>query len=352
MRKRRRTSSPDNKLTDRSSWDDQELALHLKELSELSLDFDLEATGFDTAEVDLRIQSLGDFDSPDEDTFAVPDGPAVSRPGDLWQLGDHRLLCGNALEQESHSALLGSSQAAAVFTDPPYNVKIDGHVCGAGDTKHREFAMGAGEMDAAQFTQFLTSFLAQVGLSVNAGAVLFVCMDWRHMGELLDAGRANQLDFLNLCVWVKTNGGMGSLYRSRHELVFVFRKGGAAHLNNVQLGRHGRNRTNTWHYPGTNAFGGKRGNGRELHPTVKPVAMVADAMLDVTKRGDIVLDPFIGSGTTILAAERTGRRGYGIELDPLYVDTAILRWQRLTRRPARLPCGRSFDDVRQKGRAA
>src|SRR6185312_7503227 len=219
--------------------------------------------------------------------------------------------------------LLNGARAAAAFTDPPYNVKIDGHVSGKGKVQHREFPMATGEMSEAEFTAFLTAALAGICQHTAPGSLIYACMDWRHMTETLTAGRSSGCDLLNLCVWVKNNGGMGSLYRSRHELVFVFRNGPEAHQNNVQLGRFGRNRTNVWNYAGSNSFA-RRGAQRsiDLHPTVKPVLMISDAILDCTKRNDIVLDPFIGSGTTLLAAERTGRRCYGIELDPLYVDTA------------------------------
>jgi DNA modification methylase len=340
----------DNKLSDLSGWDDAVLALHLKELSELALDFDFEAIGFELPEVDFRIQSLDSSDSADRaDEFKSAQGPAVSTQGDLWLLGEHRVYCGSALEAASYDAVLEGEMAAGVFTDPPYNVKIDGNVCGSGATRHREFAMASGEMNLEEFTAFLTQTLGLVCAHASPGATLYVCMDWRHMSELLAAGRAAGCETLNVCVWVKSNGGMGSLYRSRHELVFVFRNGNTPHLNNVQLGRFGRNRTNVWHYPGANAFPRKgRKNHLDLHPTVKPIAMVADAVLDSTNLNDIVLDPFLGSGTTLLAAERTGRRCRAIELDPLYVDTAILRWERLTERQARHASGQTFAEVRDE----
>jgi DNA modification methylase len=338
----------DNRLTDLSSWDDDAVAVHLKELSDLALDFDIEATGFELPEIDLRIESLEPAnDKDDADGFDIAKGPAVSCAGDVWRLGEHRLLCGSALEPASYVTLLGGQLAAVAITDAPYNVKIDGHVSGKGAIKHREFAMASGEMGEAEFTRFLTIALGLAGAHTVPGAIIDAFMDWRHMGEMLAAGRANGFDLLNLCVWVKTNGGMGSLYRSKHELVFVFRNGNAPHKNNIQLGRFGRNRTNVWSYAGANV---RPRSGKEdplaLHPTVKPVMLVADAIRDSTARGDIVLDPFLGSGTTILAAERTGRRGYGIELDPLYVDTAVGRWQQLTNGVAiHAASGKSFDDI-------
>jgi DNA modification methylase len=281
------------------------------------------------------------------DEFNAPVEPAVSRIGDLWLLDDHRLYCGSALDAAAYDTLFGTAKAAVVFTDPPYNVKIDGHVCGDGAIKHREFATASGEMTEDEFTHFLNATLELASSHTARGALIYACMDWRHMGEMLAAGHTAGCDLLNLCVWVKSNGGMGSLYRSRHELVFVFRNGKEAHLNNVQLGRFGRNRTNVWNYVGANSFV-RRGqeSALELHPSVKPLALVSDALLDSTKRSDIVLDPFCGSGTTILAAERTSRRGYGIEIDPIYVDTAIERWERMTGHPARHTCGQTFADIK------
>ena len=338
----------DNKLTDRSLWSDEQLALRLKELQEIALDFDIEATGFEMPEIDLRIQSLDPADAADAaDEYNQPEGPVVSRPGDLWILGPHRLLCGNALEPAAYLTLLAVEKAGCVFMDPPYNVKISGHAVGKGRKKHREFAMAVGEMSPSEFSNFLRGVLQQVRASTDTATVYFMCMDWRHSVEAMTAIEQAGCEAINLCVWAKTNGGMGTLYRSAHELVFVFRGQGAQHRNNVQLGRFGRNRTNVWHYPGMNSFA-RRGRERalDLHPTVKPVALVVDAILDVSKHGDIVLDPFCGSGTTILAAQRTGRRGYGIELDPGYVDLTISRWQKMTNQPVMHACGKAFAEIR------
>jgi DNA modification methylase len=339
----------DNKLTDRSTWDDRKVAVVLKELSDIALDFEIGATGFDPPEIDLRVQSL---EPPDEapdpaDEFEAAEGPPVSRLGDLWRLGPHRLFCGNALDSGAYEALLAGEKASAVFTDPPYNVRVNGHVSGKGAKKHREFPMASGDMTEGEFRQFLSdSFRLMVDHSTNE-ATFFACMDWRHVFEIVCAIRSLDCELMNLSVWIKSNGGMGSLYRSRHELVFVFGRRDARRINNVQLGRYGRNRTNVWQYPGANSFARRgRTRGLDLHPTVKPIAMVADAILDVTNRGDIVLDAFAGSGTTILAAERTTRRGYAIELDPGHVDTAIARWQRKTKQTAVHSGGRSFDELR------
>jgi DNA modification methylase len=339
----------DNRLTDCSTWDERLLAEQLKELSEAELDFDLEAIGFELPEIDLRIQSLGDLDEDVEDALdaLATDGPVVSVLGDIWILGPHRIVCGDALDPETYQLLLQGARAAMVFADFPYNTKIAGHVCGNGRIHHNEFVMASGEMSDAEFTQFLTQVLARIKRVTTDGALVYACMDWRGMVELKTAGDANGLELKNVAVWDKGVGGMGSLYRSQHELVFVFKNGGAGHINNVQLGRFGRNRTNVWFYPGINSFARNtdEGNLLALHPTVKPVALVADAILDASKRGDAVLDPFLGSGTTIIAAEKTGRVGLGMELDPRYVDTAVRRWQRLTGKQAvHATTGQSFDD--------
>lgn len=343
----------DNKLTDMSSWDDEKLAIQLKEMSEMALDFEIEATGFEAPEIDFRIQSLEDTEAIDRaDNFQLATGQPVSALGDLWHLGDHRIFCGDALDQTALTTLLNGAKAAAAFTDPPYNVKIDGHVSGKGKVHHREFPMGSGEMSESEFTAFLTSALTGICQHTTPGSLIYACMDWRHVTETFAAGRASGCELLNLCVWVKNNGGMGSLYRSRHELIFVFRNGPEPHQNNIQLGRFGRNRTNVWNYAGSNSFGRKESQrSLELHPTVKPVLMVSDAILDCSKRHDIVLDPFLGSGTTLLAADRTCRRCYGIELDPIYVDTVIERWQRMTGRQALTPFGETFEFIKAKRKA-
>jgi DNA modification methylase len=349
----------DNRLTEIATWDDRLLAEQLKDLSRLGLDFSLEVTGFMTAEIDLRIASLEDTpaqgDDPADALPESPAGPPVNKIGDLWLFGRNRLLCGSALDTAAFAALMGEERAATVFTDPPYNVKIDGHASGLGAIHHRPFPMAAGEMDQAEFTAFLAQACRNLAAFSAAGSLHFICMDWRHLDELLAAGAEAYGELKNLCVWVKDNAGMGSLYRSQHELVFVFKQRGGAHRNNVQLGQFGRNRSNVWHYPGANSFArcGAESNLLALHPTVKPVAMVTDAILDCTERGGIVLDAFIGSGTTVIAAERTGRRCYGLELDPIYVDTAIRRWQALTGEKARhAASGRPFDDLANEAEAA
>jgi DNA modification methylase len=339
----------DNRLTEIASWDDRLLAEQLQALSSVELDFDIETIGFDMGEIDLRIESLSPKDtSPAEPPIPDVSGPGVTRPGDLWLIGRHRLLCGDAREEAAHAELMGTERAAAVFSDPPYNVAIDGHVSGLGKVRHREFPMAAGEMTSEAFTEFLTGALARMKASSHPASVAFVCMDWRHIRELLDAARSTSLDMLNLCVWTKPNVGMGSFYRSQHELVFAFKLGPGRHRNNVQLGAYGRNRANVWAYAAGPGFGraGEEGHLAALHPTVKPTAMIVDAILDVTRRGDVVLDSFLGSGATLMACERTGRRCYGLELDPLYCDVIIRRWQSYTGGSARLAAtGEAFDAV-------
>jgi len=342
----------DNKLTDRSSWDNVQLATILKDLSLPSLEIDIETTGFESPEVDFRIQSLDEPDNADTtDEFEFCEGTAVSVLGDVWRLGDHSLCCGDALSQECFIKLLNGAKASAVFADPPYNVRINGHASGKGAVKHREFANASGEMSESEYESFLATFLTTTCRHAVPGALLYFCMDFRHMRELLAAQRRSDCDLINLCVWAKSNGGMGSLYRSQHELVFVLRNGTESHQNNIQLGKFGRNRTNVWFYAGANIFA-RRGSQRptDLHPTVKPVLMVADAILDCTQRNEIVLDPCLGSGTTLLAAERTGRRCCAIEIDPLYVDTAIERWQKMTGCKALNSFGETFDFIKAKRR--
>jgi DNA modification methylase len=326
----------DNRLAELAAWDREILAIELQTLSDMELDFDLEITGFETAEIDLLLDDEDEGERDPADDVPEPAvGPAVTRPGDIWQLGRHKLICGDALDPDTYRLIMGDDRARAVFTDPPYNVKIDGHVCGSGKVKHREFAMATGEMDKAGFTSFLRDALSAMADVSRDGAIHFVCMDWRHMDELSAAGAEVYSELKNLVVWAKTNGGMGTFYRSQHELIFVYKVGTAKHLNTFGLGETGRYRTNVWEYAGVNSFGGNQ-EDLALHPTVKPVALVADAIRDVTRRGDIVLDGFGGSGTTLIAAERTGRVARLIELDPLYCDVICRRFEAQTGHPARL----------------
>lgn len=325
----------DNRLTENSTWDGRLLGEQLKILAEAELTFSLEDTGFEMAEIDLTIDNLAPVTGGEADPADAQPEPSpiqVSRLGDLWMLGKHRVLCGDALSKDSYTQLMGDQRASIIFADPPYNVPISGHVSGNGKVIHREFVMASGEMNEAQFIKFLTCVFTLLAQNSQKGSIHYVCMDWRHMRELLAAGNAAYSELKNLCVWAKDNAGMGSFYRSQHELIFVFEHGPGPYRNNVQLGRFGRSRSNVWQYPGVNSFARSTNEGDllALHPTVKPVALVADAVEDCSSRGDLVLDPFLGSGTTIIAAERTGRRGYGMELDPGYVDTIVRRWQRFT----------------------
>jgi hypothetical protein len=339
----------DNRLAELAGWDRDILAIELQALAEMDLDFDLEVIGFETAEIDLLIGGGTDAvesDPADETLGLDPNLPPISRLNDLWHIGPHRLLCADALDGASYSRLLGDQKASLVFVDPPYNVPIEGHVSGKGRTRHAEFAMASGEMSEAEFTEFLERALGQHAAHSRDGALHFVCMDWRHSGELLAASRPIYSECKNLCVWTKTNAGMGSLYRSQHELVYVFKVGSGPHVNNVELGRHGRVRSNVWRYAGVNSFGAGRDAALAMHPTVKPVRLVADAILDCSRRGDRVLDGFVGSGTTLLAAERTGRIGYGLEIEPRYVDAAIRRLSQHAGLEAILAeTGQPFDEV-------
>lgn len=344
----------DNRLAELARWDHKKLAIELKGLTDLQ--FELGAIGFVTAEIDHILETAADADpdgrdAPEDAVHSAPDAP-VTRLGDLWRLGPHRLICADARDLEAYAALLGDERADVVFTDPPYNVPIDGFVGGKGKVKHEDFAMGCGEMSEAEFEAFLAATLGPAAEHLKDGAIAFVCMDWRHMRELLNVG-AKVFDALkNLCVWTKSNGGMGSLYRSQHELVFVFKRGESPHQNNVELGRHGRNRTNVWAYAGANTF--KQGRDAELamHPTVKPVALVQDALKDVTARNAIVLDPFGGSGSTLIAADKSGRRARLIEIDPAYCDVIITRYEAYSGKRATLAAtDASFDEIAAERRA-
>lgn len=348
MAERKAYALADNKIALNAGWDQELLALELQEL--IDLDFEVELTGFAIAEIDLTLDAALQMSKTLSDSSADEIPPleqsAVSRTGDLWQLGKHVLLCGDAREPADLAKLMGGKQAAMAFTDPPYNVPIDGHVCGMGKITHREFAMGAGEMSRVQFTGFLEVALRNMTVHSASGAILFVCMDWRHMRELQDAGEAAGLELKNLCVWNKSNGGMGTFYRSKHELVFAFKYGDAPHINSFGLGDTGRYRTNVWDYPGISSIGSNRDDELAMHPTVKPVALVADAIKDCSRRGDIILDPFGGSGTTLIAAQQTGRIARLIEYDPLYCDTIIRRFERETGKLAvHLDKQCSFDEL-------
>ena len=345
----------DNRIAENANLDPELLKLELNSLSSVDLCFDVESIGFDMAEIDTIIDGGDSAETglervlgkgagrrrPDPaDDVAEPDlkKPAVTLPGMIWVLGEHRLLCADSTKPESYEELLGFGRderreaVDLVFTDPPYNVPIAGHVGGLGKVAHQEFAMASGEMSQSEFKNFLATIFGECARVSKDGSVHFICMDWRHMREVLGVADGIYSDLLNLCVWNKDNGGMGSLYRSKHELVFVFKRGAAPHINNIKLGSAGRYRTNVWDYPGVNSFSGR--GDLDMHPTVKPVALVADAIRDCSKRNGIVLDPFGGSGSTLIAAEQTKRKARLIEIDPHYCDTTVRRWQALTKKCA------------------
>ena len=320
----------DNKLPEMAAWDFALLSGHMKEL--IAIDFDVELTGFSTGEVDILLDEpdAGKADPADVIDESLLQGPMVSRPGDLWELGRHRIYCGDALQTNSYRALLGDERAQMIVTDVPYNVPINGHACGRGKIRHREFAMASGEMSEIEFIAFLETAMERViGCSQN-GSIHYWFIDWRHLYELQRAARNHYGAFKNLLVWNKSNAGQGSLYRSKHELIAVFKSGDAPHINNVELGSNGRYRTNVLDYPGGTSPNSKRQEELALHPTLKPTALIADLMRDCSRRNGIILDPFAGSGTVCLAAERAGRIARAIEIDPIYVDVAVARWEQMT----------------------
>ena len=333
----------DNKLAENAGWNIELLQTEIQSIISLDLDFDLTLTGFEVAEIDKMMIFTNDDD--DIDDIPSPDtDDQVSVLGDVWILGEHRLLCGDATQKSSSQKLLGDQKADMIFTDPPYNVAINGHVCGNGKKQHSEFKMASGEMSPEQFTTFLRDTISQLCDYSTNGSLHYICMDWRHIQELMQAA-APYKTFMNLCVWNKSNGGMGSLYRSKHELVFVYKNGTSPHINNVQLGKHGRYRTNVWDYAGVNTF--ENSENLSMHPTVKPVKMIQDAILDCTKRGQLVLDVFGGSGSTLMAAERSGRRAYLMEFDPKYIDVIIRRYIEFTGNAVMHEDGRSFKEVQE-----
>ncbi|HKG76595.1 MAG TPA: DNA methyltransferase [Beijerinckiaceae bacterium] len=337
----------DNKLTENAGWDREALAKEFAELAELleREGLELAATGFDPAEIDAILHDFGaDFPGTDD---AAPklQTQAVSRTGDLWLLGQHRLMCGDARSSPDVETLMAGAKARMAFADPPYNLKIASFQ-GRGRTKHREFLVASGEQSREEFIALLQETSANIAAVCVDGAIVFMCMDWRHMGEMLAAGEVVFGELKNLIVWNKTSPGQGSFYRSQHELIFAWKVGDAEHVNAFGLGAHGRMRANVWNYPGTNNFKSGCRQDLALHPTVKPVALIADALRDCSMKGDIVVDLFMGSGTTIMAAEKVGRRAYGMELDPLYVDVAVRRWKAATKADVILSGdGQTFEEV-------
>jgi DNA modification methylase len=331
----------DNKLALNAGWDEELLAGELEAILCEDAGFDVSITGFSLAEVDSLIEGKAvEEDGDPADDVLPKEAPLRCKRGDIWQLGPHRLICGDALDPAVVELLVDGRQACMVFTDPPYNVPIAGHVSGLGKVKHREFAQASGEMSKDQFAAFLKTSFQNLCKHTVDGSIHFICMDWRHMQEMLEAGEGVYAELKNLIVWAKDNGGMGTFYRSRHELIFAFKNGTAPHLNSFELGQHGRYRTNVWQYKGANTFKVGRQEELALHPTVKPVQMIADAIKDVSGRNDIVLDLFGGSGSTLIAAHKTGRVAYLCELDPIYCDRIIARYETFAKDEAQLVvCG-------------
>lgn len=331
----------DNRLAELSEWDDDLLKDTLTGLFDAG--FDIEITGFTTADLDFSLEA----GKGEEETVELPAGdePTVSRIGDLWFVGPHRIYCGDARETASYEALLGAERAALILSDPPYNVKIAGNVSGLGKKIHREFLAGSGELNQAQFTAFLRAIFRNCVRVSADGSIHFLFMDWRHMREMLDASDGVYTELKQLLIWNKQVGAMGTFYRSQHELIFAFKSGRARHINTFGLGGKGRYRTNVIDHPGANVFRKGRQADLDAHPTVKPVGLLADLILDCSNRGDLVLDPCLGSGSTLLAAHKTHRVGAGIEIDPLYCDVALRRLSEASGLPIVHADGRSFDEV-------
>ena len=330
----------DNRLAELAGWDKDLLRVELEELQAIDCDFDLTVTGFDTADIDVILQP-DSSPQAEEANFLEQEIPARVKLGQLWLLGAHKLFCGDATQLNSYSRLLAGEKAQLILTDPPYNVKISGHVR-SGDN-YREFAMASGEMSQNEFSQFLKGVFSLLSEYSQQGSLHYAFMDWRHIGEILTAGTSVYTTLKNVCVWNKLSGGMGSLYRSQHELVFVFKNGDAPHTNNIELGVHGRYRTNVWDYPGIFIKNKVNKANIRLHPTVKPVGLLADIILDASPRKGLVLDPFGGSGSVLLAAERTRRQARLMELDPHYCDVILYRWEQQTGKTAVLE-GESADE--------
>jgi DNA modification methylase len=322
-----------NRLAEDSRWDPTEIALEFADLLQIDSTIDLEISGFEMGEIDVLLAPDG---ADEEDEWPAPDDGStlMSEPGDLWLLGEHRVLCGNAIDPASFEQLLGGETVQMVFTDPPWNIPIEGNVSGLGAVRHRDFAMAAGEMTPVQYQDFLEVSLGLAARYSQDGSIHYICMHWTKLEELLAATKGIYSELKALCVWNKTNAGMGSLYRSKHELIFAFKRGREPHINNIEMGRFGRHRSNVWDYAGQNVLHGTSKSKLLLHPTVKPVSLVMDAILDCSNRDGIILDPFGGAGTTLIAAEKASRKARLIEIDSRYVDVIIKRWQHLTGRTA------------------
>jgi DNA modification methylase len=338
----------DNRLALEGGWDRELLAIELKELE--ALDFELPALGFSLPELDALYEDLDEARTdgldPADDAIPPKSLVPVTQPGDIWLLGNHRVINGDARDSDAYARLLRGDAVGVIFSDPPYNVPIEDNVSGLGRVRHKDFAMACGEMSADDFVEFLADSFAPAAAACRDGAIAFVCMDWRHMNELNIAGLRAFDELKNVCVWNKKQAGMGAFYRSKYELIFVFKKGSAPHINTFGLGEGGRHRSNVWDYAGASGLTKSGLDALAMHPTVKPVAMIVDALKDCSRRGDIVLDNFGGSGSTLIAAEKCGRRARIIEFDPLYCDTIVRRWQDYTGKRAVLEgSAATFDDV-------
>ena len=332
-----------------AKWDAENLTAVMSELA--SINFDLDLTGFDAPQIDVYLSLDVPKANVEENGADIPSPELtpVSQRGSIWKLGRHRVGCGDATDLAFVSAILDNQQAHVCFVDPPYNIPVDGFISGKGRHHHHEFLQGSGELSSADFFAFLRHSFSVLKSNCAPTALIYACIDWRHVKEMTVAGHACDMPLYQIVTWVKSNGGMGGIYRNQSEFICVFKAGDATPLDNVELGRHGRNRTNVWNYPGMSSFGIERDSLLGMHPTVKPVAMIADALRDVTKRGEIVLDTFLGSGSTLIAAEETGRSCRGVELDPIYVDVAIRRWQNATGRDAILSgTGQTFSSVAER----
>lgn len=340
-----------NQSANWAEWDEELLRLEFKDLEDLN--YDLELTGFDLEDIQKQLDELEgktvEEDDFDESEISQNETPVITKPGDLWILGDHRLMCGNSVLIDDVERLMEGKKADMVFTDPPYNVKVS-NISGIGKDakdKHEEFVMASGEMSEEEFIQFLMDVFTNLVAVSKDGSIHYICMDWKHIYEIITAGRKAYTEFKQLCVWNKDNGGMGAFYRSKHELIFVFKHGTASHTNNFGLGENGRYRTNVWEYAGMGSLANKdRGDLLKMHPTVKPLALVVDAILDCSNRNELILDLFGGSGTTLIAAEKVGRKCCMMEMSPKYCDTIIRRWQNLTGQQAILEStGKTFDSL-------
>jgi DNA modification methylase len=346
---RRALSIALNRLGETGEWDVEALTIEFEELIELNED--IVTTGFDLAEVDALLLE-DDSDAPEAEEVPPLPESQVSQPGDLWVMGEHRLLQGDARDRDVYARLVGPSEGVRlVLTDVPFNVPIRGHC--TGQKHHREFAIAHGELSREEFDAFNKDWMRLASGVLIDGGLLATFIDWRSVELILAAGRELGLDLLNVVIWAKSNAGQGSLWRSQHEMLPVFKKGSAPHVNNIELGRWGRYRSNVWTYPGASTLGSDAREGLAVHPTVKPRAMLEDALLDVTERGDAVLDCFLGSGSTLLAAEATGRVGRAIEIDGRYCDVAMARWQQMTGREAILEeTGETHAEVARRRSAA